>query len=137
MTLDDCIALALENNLDLRIQRLTRTAAAIDAEGTRGAYDPSLALSAKRSRTETEGTAAGTSENSIAMSGFPLALSPAAIPAARYPFGKTAFSSNFMLMESPFGQQKRPLLQESGDLPHGGGRYWARTSDLVHVRHAL
>ena len=62
MTLDDCIALSLENNLDLRIQRLTRTAAAIDAEGTRGAYDPSLALSAKRSRTETEGTAAGTSE---------------------------------------------------------------------------
>ena len=62
MALDDCIALALENNLDLRIQRLTRTAAAIDAEGTRGAYDPSLALSAKRSRTETEGTAAGTSE---------------------------------------------------------------------------
>ena len=62
MSLDDCIALALEHNLDLRIQRLTRTAAALDADAAAGAYDPALALSAKRSRTETEGTSAGTSE---------------------------------------------------------------------------
>lgn len=67
MALDDCIALALERNLDLRIQRIARDTAELDVTAAAGAaYDPSLALRATRSRTETEGTAAGTSEGVLA-----------------------------------------------------------------------
>lgn len=62
MTLEECIALALENNLDCRMERIDRTMAELDIEAARGAYDPSLSLSASRDHKETEGTSAGTAE---------------------------------------------------------------------------
>ena len=46
LTLADCVGLALENNLDLRIERISRTVAQQDVAAARGGYDPNLTLSA-------------------------------------------------------------------------------------------
>ena len=66
ITLDECIRLALLNNLDLQIKRLDRQSADLDLASARGAYDPSLSLAASRSHTETSGQSAGTAEGVLA-----------------------------------------------------------------------
>ena len=60
LTLADCVGLALENNLDLKIERIARASAQQDVEAARGGYDPKLTLSAKRTHEETLGDAAET-----------------------------------------------------------------------------
>ena len=66
ITLDECIRLALLNNLDLQIRRLDRQTADLAVSSARGAYDPALSLSASRSHTETSGQSAGTAEGVLA-----------------------------------------------------------------------
>ncbi|NLG36186.1 MAG: TolC family protein [Lentisphaerae bacterium] len=65
LTLADCVGLALENNLDLRIEKLTRRIAGREREAARGGYDPAFTLSAKRTREETEGASAGTASGAL------------------------------------------------------------------------
>jgi outer membrane protein len=60
LTLADCVGLALENNLDVRIEKLTRQIAGRDADIARGGYDPTFTLAAKRTYDETAGESAGT-----------------------------------------------------------------------------
>jgi outer membrane protein TolC len=48
LSLDDCIAMALEKNLDIRIRRLQPDIDTFSLESSLGAYDPSLALSASQ-----------------------------------------------------------------------------------------
>lgn len=62
VTLAECAAVALRNNLELQIQRATREEAALDADIARGGYDPKLSLSATRRHEETSGTGAGVAE---------------------------------------------------------------------------
>ena len=59
MTLEECIGLALENNLDYQIERLTRQIADWDVDAAKGGYDPVLGFSAKRSSDKTLGESAG------------------------------------------------------------------------------
>ncbi len=65
LTLGDCVGLTLENNLDLRIERLSRRIAGRDADIARGGYDPAFTLAAKRSYDETAGESAGTAEGAL------------------------------------------------------------------------
>lgn len=69
LTLADCVGLALENNLDLRIERITREVAQQDVAAARGGYDPNLTLSAKRSHEETAGSSAGTAAGALEVLG--------------------------------------------------------------------
>ena len=69
LALADCVGLALENNLDLRIERITRDVARQDVAAARGGYDPNLTLSAKRSHEETAGTSAGTAAGALEVLG--------------------------------------------------------------------
>ena len=62
LTLRDCLLLALQNNLDLRIQRLTHQETALGPRAAAGAYDPSLLLGAARSGNKTTGTSPGTAD---------------------------------------------------------------------------
>lgn len=62
MSLEECIGIALEKNLDLKIERITRTVAELDVLAAQGGYDPSLSLSGQRSSTKTLGVSAGTAE---------------------------------------------------------------------------
>ena len=55
LTLKECVGLALENNLDLRIEKITREMAGREGRAARGGYDPKVSVSAKRSREETAG----------------------------------------------------------------------------------
>ena len=57
LTLADCVGLALENNLDLRIEKIARAATKTEVDAARGGYDPALAMSAKRTHEETLGSA--------------------------------------------------------------------------------
>ena len=69
LTLADCVGLALENNLDLRIERISREVARQDVAAARGGYDPNLTLSAKRSHEETAGSSAGTAAGALEVLG--------------------------------------------------------------------
>lgn len=60
LTLSDCIGLAMENNLDLQIDRITRQVAQQEVAAARGGYDPVLSASATRNHETTEGESAGT-----------------------------------------------------------------------------
>lgn len=60
LTLDECIGVALENNLDLKIEKITRQVAGREVDIARGGYDPNLTVSAKRTHEETVGQSAGT-----------------------------------------------------------------------------
>lgn len=61
LTLKECVGLALENNLDFKVEKITRAMAGREGRGARGGHDPNLSISAKRSHEETagEGAAAG------------------------------------------------------------------------------
>ena len=52
LTLAECVGLALENNLDLKIETVVRRIAERDRDAARGGYDPTLTVSAERSREE-------------------------------------------------------------------------------------
>ncbi|MGD9613733.1 MAG: TolC family protein, partial [Kiritimatiellia bacterium] len=65
LTLADCVGLALENNLDLRIERISRAVAQQDVAAAQGGYDPNLTLSAKRTHEETAGSDAGTAAGAL------------------------------------------------------------------------
>jgi len=69
LSLEDCIGLALENNLDLRIERMDRGLAALGVTEARGGYDPELTVSAKRSHEETAGENAGTADGALDLLG--------------------------------------------------------------------
>ena len=69
LTLADCVGLALENNLDLRIERISREVARQDVAAARGGYDPNLTLSAKRTHEETAGSSAGTAAGALEVLG--------------------------------------------------------------------
>ena len=60
LTLAECVALALEHNLALQIEKLTSRSAQEDVRAALGGYDPQLTLSAQRTHTEIEGTATET-----------------------------------------------------------------------------
>ena len=59
LTLEQCIAMALDKNYDLRIQRISTTAAANAIETARAAYDPVLGGSANHGYKRTDHTASG------------------------------------------------------------------------------
>lgn len=65
VTLADCVRLALENNLDVRIEKLTRQITGRDADIVRGGYDPTFTLAAQRTYEETAGEGAGTVEGGL------------------------------------------------------------------------
>ncbi len=69
VTLEECIGWVLENNLDLKIQRITRDIARFDVDSALGGYDPELTVSAKRSHEETEGESAGTAAGALEVLG--------------------------------------------------------------------
>ena len=62
LTLADCVGLALENNLDLQIEKIAREATKKEVNAARGGYDPTLTISAKRTHEETLGSADAESE---------------------------------------------------------------------------
>lgn len=64
-TLAECLARALENNLDLNIQRLSRKEAGMDRDIARGGYDPELSLTAQRRHEESKGESAGTAAGAL------------------------------------------------------------------------
>lgn len=53
ITLQECIEMALEQNLDLRIERINPLLSRLDVEIGRAAYDPNFIFSASRSRVKT------------------------------------------------------------------------------------
>ena len=55
LTLEECVGLALENNLDLKIEKIARREARYDGNIARGGYDPNVEISAKRTSEETLG----------------------------------------------------------------------------------
>ena len=57
LTLAECVGLALENNLDLKIEKLVRETAKQEVGAAQGGYDPALSLSAKRAHEEKLGSA--------------------------------------------------------------------------------
>ena len=65
LSLADCVGLALENNLDLQIEAITRTVAREEVAAAKGGYDPDLTLSAKRNHAETTGQSAGTAAGAL------------------------------------------------------------------------
>ncbi|MDD2239118.1 MAG: TolC family protein [Kiritimatiellae bacterium] len=69
LTLNDCIGLALENNLDLKIERINRQVVQKDEAIARGGYDPELSISAKRRHETTAGESAGTASGALALLG--------------------------------------------------------------------
>ena len=69
LTLKECVGLALENNLDLRIEKITREMAGREGRAARGGYDPKVSVSAKRSREETAGESAGTASGVLDVAG--------------------------------------------------------------------
>ncbi|MDR0994071.1 MAG: TolC family protein [Verrucomicrobiota bacterium] len=62
MSLEDCIGMALANNLDYRIERITREEAALEIDVALGAYDPALSLRAQRSNEKTLGDSPGVAD---------------------------------------------------------------------------
>lgn len=52
LTLADGIGLALENNLDLKIEKISRAVTKKEVDAARGGYDPNLSISAKRRHEE-------------------------------------------------------------------------------------
>ena len=56
LTLDDCIAEALENNLDIRIRRVQPRMDGLSIDSARGAYDPNLTMSANQSFSKSPGS---------------------------------------------------------------------------------
>ncbi len=69
LTLADCVGLALENNLDLRIEKIVRAVADQEVAAAKGGYDPALKLSAKRTHEETAGESAGTAAGALEVAG--------------------------------------------------------------------
>jgi len=69
LTLEDCVGLALANNLELKISNVTREMARQEVEAALGGYDPELRLSARRRHEETTGESAGTAEGALELLG--------------------------------------------------------------------
>ena len=69
LTLSDCVGLALENNLELKIEKIARAVARQEVEAAKGGYDPELSVSAKRAHEETAGESAGTAAGALEVLG--------------------------------------------------------------------
>lgn len=69
LTLSECVGLALENNLDLKIEKIARQVAKQEVEAAKGGYDPELSVSAKRTHEETAGESAGTAAGALEILG--------------------------------------------------------------------
>ena len=69
LSLNDCIGLALENNLDLKIERISRHVVFQNEAIARGGYDPKLTVSAKRTHETSAGESAGTAAGALAVLG--------------------------------------------------------------------
>ena len=69
LTLTECVGLALENNLDLKIEKLARQVAKQEVAAAQGGYDPELSVSAKRAHEETAGESAGTAAGALEILG--------------------------------------------------------------------
>lgn len=69
LTLTECVGLALENNLDLKIEKLARQVAKQEVQAAQGGYDPALSLAAKRAHEETAGQSAGTAAGALELLG--------------------------------------------------------------------
>jgi outer membrane protein TolC len=69
LTLAECVGLALENNLDLKIEKITRQVAKQEVQAAQGGYDPELSVSATRAHEETAGESAGTAAGALEVLG--------------------------------------------------------------------
>ena len=69
LTLSECVGLALENNLELKIEKIARAVAKQEVEAAKGGYDPELSVSAKRTHEETAGESAGTAAGALEILG--------------------------------------------------------------------
>jgi outer membrane protein len=69
LTLNECVGVALENNLDLKIEKIAREVARLDGSIARGGYDPSLKLSVQRAHEETLGQSTGTTSAATGLLG--------------------------------------------------------------------
>ncbi|NCA82695.1 MAG: TolC family protein [Opitutae bacterium] len=69
LTLSECVGLALENNLELKIGKISRAVAKQEVEAAKGGYDPELSVSAKRTHEETAGEGAGTAAGALEVLG--------------------------------------------------------------------
>lgn len=69
LTLGECVGLALENNLELKIEKITRAVAKQEVAAAKGGYDPELSVSAKRTHEETAGEDAGTAAGALEVVG--------------------------------------------------------------------
>ena len=67
--LAECAGLALENNLGLKIEKVGRRMAGLEADAARGGYDPELSISARRAHEESAGESAGTAEGALEVLG--------------------------------------------------------------------
>ncbi len=71
LSLDDCIKIALEHNLDIQIEQLNPDLAGFDLRANYGRYEPSLTLSGSHGKTEsTSGTKSETDSFRGAIGGF-------------------------------------------------------------------
>ena len=69
LTLAECVGLALENNLELKIEKIVRETARQEVAAARGGYDPELKVSATRRHEETAGESAGTAAGALEVLG--------------------------------------------------------------------
>ena len=83
LTLDECIGLALENNLDLKIERISRDISRREVDLAKGGYDPELSFSAKRSHEETTGESAGTAAGVAASARCRRTRAPVSMPSGQ------------------------------------------------------
>lgn len=69
LTLHECIGIALENNLDLKIETLSRDSARREVDIALGGYDPNFIVSVTRAHEETAGGIEGTSAGVLDVTG--------------------------------------------------------------------
>ena len=65
LTLAECVGLALEHNLDLKIQKLAREEARLEVGAAQGGYDPAVKVAARRAYDKTAGQSAGTAAGAL------------------------------------------------------------------------
>lgn len=65
LTLEECVGLALENNIELKITALSRRISLLDVDAALGGYDPEFRLSAQRVHRETLGESGGVAAGAL------------------------------------------------------------------------
>ncbi len=139
LTLAECVGLALENSLDLKIEKLTREVARQEVAAARGGYDPELKLSAARTHEESAGESAGTAAGALAVletdtdrDAYDVAVGgETALGGLRYEVGAQLGDSSGLRDGNPFDTSTgsagvtltQPLLQ---GFRTGGARYQVR-----------